>query len=144
MLLKNIKIGMTVYSASGRAYVVEDIQRRERAAVVAKSKVSGKIGRFLPLSIQAKPPEKAQIASLELQALKRLVEFGGKDVRLDNLLMPALIFRELAEDGYLTIAYREIPPEGSVGFGSITSKGVEAVKASGKFSSLALAAAYAL
>jgi hypothetical protein len=128
MLLKNIKIGMTFYSEFGRAYVVREIEKLERYPVVAKSKTSGRVERFLPTQVYILPREKSSVLALEVQALSGVLERGGSDVRLDDVLMPLLIFRELAEEGYLTISHVHKPPEGFVGFGSITTKGIGFLK----------------
>jgi hypothetical protein len=46
MNLESIKVGMTVFSGSGKAYRVLDVNKKERFPVLVQSLTNGTTGRF--------------------------------------------------------------------------------------------------
>ena len=53
MTLESIKIGMTVFSGSGKAYKVLEVNPKERFPVLVQSQTSGTSGRFSPSSLHS-------------------------------------------------------------------------------------------
>jgi hypothetical protein len=51
MTLESIKVGMTVFSGSGKAYKVLEVDKKQRFPVLVQSLTNGTTGRFSPSSL---------------------------------------------------------------------------------------------